>query len=111
MPNSKNRVNQGLNSDDQLLFVKSLMQNPGEIGQVAPSSRFLADGMVANLDLAHAKVVVEYGPGTGAVTRSILERCGPQTAFFAMETNTNMISILQRRFPNLNIVHDSAEHV
>lgn len=96
---------------DQILFVKSLVENPGEIGQVTPSSRFLAEGMVANLDLATAKAVVEFGPGTGAVTKAIIKKCGAETTFFALETNANMITIWQRRFPNHQIIHDSAENI
>ena len=61
-------------SNDQFLFVKSLLQNPVEIGQVIPSSRFLAGRMVSKLNLKQARVVVEFGPGTGSVTRAILDR-------------------------------------
>lgn len=96
---------------DQLLFVKSLVENPGEIGQVTPSSRFLAEGMVNNLDLASANAVVEFGPGTGAVTKAIIKKCGEKTTFFALESNANMVTIWQRRFPEHKIIHDSAEHI
>lgn len=96
---------------DQILFVKSLVESPVEIGQVTPSSRFLAEGMVNNLDLAKAQVVVEFGPGTGAVTKAIVKKCGSQTVFFALETNANMITIWQRRFPDHKIIHDSAENI
>lgn len=113
MSKTKNRIQQGLKkfSNEQLFYVKSLVKSPVEIGQVTPSSRFLADAMVSNVDLKTAKLVVEFGPGTGSVTRSILEKCGPQTNFFTMETNANMISILRRRFPDIRIVHDSAEFI
>jgi phosphatidylethanolamine/phosphatidyl-N-methylethanolamine N-methyltransferase len=97
--------------NDQLLFVKSLLKNPGEIGQVMPSSRFLAERMVEKLNLEQARVVVEYGPGTGSVTKAVLDRLGPNTAFFAMESNSTMVSILRRRFPSVHIVHDSAEYI
>ena len=110
-PKKRLSLDIGRFSKDQLLYVKSLVQSPVEIGQVTPSSRFLADGMVAKLDLANARAVVEFGPGTGSVTRAILDRCGKQTTFFAMETNAGMVTILQRRFPNLEVVHDSAEHI
>jgi phospholipid N-methyltransferase len=98
-------------SNDQFLFVKSLLKNPGEIGQVIPSSRFLSERMVDELNLAQAGVVVEFGPGTGSVTRAVLNKLGPNTAFFAIESNSTMVSILRRRFPMVEIVHDSAEHV
>lgn len=96
---------------DQILFVKSLVESPGEIGQVTPSSRFLAGGMVANLDLSSARAVVEFGPGTGAITKAIVKKCGTETTFFALETNANMITIWQRRFPNHKIIRDSAENI
>ncbi|MBL8149058.1 MAG: methyltransferase domain-containing protein [Blastocatellia bacterium] len=67
--------------------------------------------MVANLDLKKAKVVVEFGPGTGSVTKEIMSRLGSQTKFFAFETNENMVSILRRRFPTINVIHDSAENI
>lgn len=114
MSKRKNVIQEGLqkiSKDDQFLFVKSLIEKPGEIGQLAPSSRFLAERMVAKLDLANANVVVEYGPGTGSVTRAILERLGANTTFLAIESNKTMVSILRRKFPKVNIVHDSAEHV
>lgn len=94
-----------------LLFVKSFLKSPVELGSAIPSSRFLAECMVAKLNLQHSRVVVEYGPGTGAVTRSILNRIGPDTAFFALETNPDMCEIFQRRFPGVRIINDSAEHV
>jgi phosphatidylethanolamine/phosphatidyl-N-methylethanolamine N-methyltransferase len=100
-----------LTGSDSLLYVKSLVKSPVEVGQVTPSSRFLAEAMVANVNLANAKIVVEFGPGTGSVTRAILNRCGPHTKFFAMETNAYMVEILQRRFPHVDIVHDSAEFI
>lgn len=98
-------------SKDKLLFVKTLVENPVELGQVTPSSRFLAEGMVANLDLANAKAVVEFGPGTGAITKAIVKKCGDKTKFFAVETNANMIEIWQRRFPEHQIIQDSAENI
>lgn len=94
-----------------LLFVKSFLKSPVELGSAIPSSRFLAECMVAKLNLQHARVVVEYGPGTGAVTRSILDRIGSDTAFFALETNPDMCEVFQRRFPGVHIINDSAEHV
>ncbi len=98
-------------SPTPLLFFKSLLQNPGEIGQVTPSSRFLAQRMVAKLDFAKARVVVEFGPGTGAVTAAILPQLGKNTAFFALESNINMVTILRQRFPHIEVVHDSAEQI
>ena len=40
---------------------------------IAPSSRFLAEAMVKPLSRGGSKQVVEFGPGTGVMTRTLLE--------------------------------------
>jgi phospholipid N-methyltransferase len=42
-------------------------------GAIVPSSDALGKAIVRNLDLSHAKAVVEYGPGTGAFTTYVLQ--------------------------------------
>jgi phospholipid N-methyltransferase len=90
-------------------FFGAFLKRPAEVGAIAPSSRSLARRMVAGMDLAGARYVVEYGPGTGAFTREILERIGPDTAFFAVEKNPDFVAVLHRRFPGLDVVEASAE--
>ena len=55
--------------------------------------------------------VVEFGPGTGAFTRLILERIGKQTAFLALELDEKHARGLRQHFPRLNVYHDSAERI
>ncbi len=90
-------------------FFGAFLRRPCEVGAIAPSSRSLARRMVAGMRLETARCVVEYGPGTGAFTREILERIGPQTTFFAIEKNPEFIPVLRTRFPGLDVVEASAE--
>jgi phosphatidylethanolamine/phosphatidyl-N-methylethanolamine N-methyltransferase len=90
-------------------FFGAFLRRPSEVGAIAPSSRSLARRMVAGMDLAHAACVVEYGPGTGAFTREILDRIGPGTVFFAIEKNPEFVAILRARFPGLDVAEASAE--
>ena len=92
-------------------FFRAFLKKPAEVGAIAPSSRSLARRMVAGMDLAHARCVVEYGPGTGAFTQEILERIGPDTTFFAIEKNPDFIPVLRERFPTLDVVEASAEEL
>jgi phosphatidylethanolamine/phosphatidyl-N-methylethanolamine N-methyltransferase len=93
-------------------FWKSLIQNPLETGSVVPSSRRLAQLMVAQAhNLQDAKLVVELGPGTGAFTSAILDRLNAQAHFLAIERNPTMVRFLNRKFPNLAVVCDSAERL
>jgi phospholipid N-methyltransferase len=92
-------------------FFSAFLRRPAEVGAIAPSSRSLARRMVAGMDLASARCVVEYGAGTGAFTREILGRLGPDTRFVAIEKNPDFIPVLRRRFPKLDVVEASAEEL
>ncbi len=90
-------------------FFSAFLRRPAEVGAIAPSSRSLARKMVAGMDLSRARSVVEYGPGTGAFTREILDRIGPGATFFAIEKNPDFIPVLRQRFPGLDVAEASAE--
>ena len=57
-----------------LEFFKGFLKNPREVGSVIPSSRFLTRRTLECGDIAHARVIVELGPGTGVLTRHALQR-------------------------------------
>jgi phospholipid N-methyltransferase len=67
---------------------------------IVPSSRFLAEAMVEPLPLASAKVVVELGPGTGAMTGELLQRTPPDARILAFEINPRFVSYLRQEFPD-----------
>ncbi len=56
-------------------------------------------------------MVIELGPGTGAFTRLIRERLNPATTFIALELNVDHVRALRRKFPGLEVYHDSAERM
>lgn len=66
---------------------------------------FLKDENVARkivndfLDHAPAGVVVEVGPGTGVLTKYLLQR--PEIRFFAVEADVRMVTLLRQKFPML----------
>jgi phosphatidylethanolamine/phosphatidyl-N-methylethanolamine N-methyltransferase len=67
--------------------------------------------MLANCDLGQARTVVELGPGTGPVTRPILEAIGPHTLFLALELDADHVRNLRQRYPRLRVFRDSAEQL
>jgi len=96
---------------ERLQFLGAFLREPARVGSFAPSSPALAQAMLRGCDLRNAKTVVEFGPGTGSFTRLILQRMGRQTAFFAIELDDKHARGLRRRFPGLNVYHDSAEQI
>jgi len=87
------------------------MSKPGTTGAVAPSSAFLAQMMVAALDLGNAEAVLEYGPGTGVFTEYILREMKPASKFAAIEVNPQFAEIFKARFPGARLVEDSVANV
>jgi phosphatidylethanolamine/phosphatidyl-N-methylethanolamine N-methyltransferase len=67
--------------------------------------------MLEDLDLRSATSVLEYGPGTGVFTGSILEQIGPQTNFAAIELNSRLASLLRARHPQVSVFEDSVANV
>ncbi len=78
---------------------------------VAPSSRFLARAMIAPLPLSDAEIVVELGPGTGAMTRLLLDIVPADARVLAFEINPRFVKYLREDIndPRLEVIEAGAE--
>jgi phospholipid N-methyltransferase len=90
------------------LFFSQFWRSPTTIGAALPSSRRLAAAMVAPIDFATARLVVEFGPGTGPFTRAIAERLGPGCRYLGIELNPVFAQRLAHEFPSLDFACGSA---
>lgn len=97
----------------RLLFARNFLANPRGVGSVVPSSRRLTARLLAAIDWNAAETIVEYGPGTGVVTRALLARMAPDARLFAFETNGEFVTYLRRTIadPRLEVIEGSAETV
>lgn len=91
-----------------LRFLKEFITSPKAVGAVLPSSSRLASRVVEEARVGHASVVVEWGPGTGAITNAVLERLPHDATFFAMEISPEFVETMRVRFPQVTVHHDSA---
>lgn len=95
-------------SDGFALFVGQFFRKPGEVRSLVPSSRAL--GLRATEPLSRATgLVVELGPGTGTITRCILERGVPPGRLVLMEMNPAFCTALGREFPGVRVVNAAAQ--
>src|SRR5271154_3563598 len=69
------------------LFARNFFKFPSMIGSVVPSSKFLVKDLMAEVDWDRARVLVEFGPGVGTLTREILKRMRPDAVLVAIELN------------------------
>jgi len=82
-------------------------------GAVAPSSRFLARAMLEPLKLRPRCVIVELGPGTGVMTRALLNILPPDGNILAFEISDRFYSYLNEKIPDkrLVVLNTGAEHL
>ena len=94
---------------------RQFLSQPSRVGAVAASSSILANAMLDSLDWERISVLVEYGPGTGAITRQICNRVAQpahsQLDFFAVEVNDAFADALTTSFPDLDLAHDSVANI
>lgn len=94
-------------------FARNFFKNPRMLGSVIPSSRYLVHQLVRKVRWDEARVIVEYGPGVGTITREVLRRMRPDATLVVIELNDDFVDVLRRNFndPRLRVVHGSAAEV
>jgi phospholipid N-methyltransferase len=86
------------------LFAQNFFKHPRMLGSLIPSSRFLVDQILKQIDFTQARTIVEYGPGVGTMTGEILRRMNRQARLIAFETNPDFVSYLQAHYPGDDFV-------
>lgn len=92
---------------ETLLFFRQLLSRPKQISAIAPSSRFLARAMAAGLKPGDR--VVEFGPGTGVLTKSILDAGVKPQSLTLFEFNPDFVAHLRSSFPGATILNEGAQ--
>jgi phosphatidylethanolamine/phosphatidyl-N-methylethanolamine N-methyltransferase len=92
----------------KLFFLKQYLRKPLGTGAITPSSKKLAQLMVANLDMEPEDVVVELGPGTGVFTREILANGVAPRKLVLIEFNADFARYLRQEFPKVRVVEGDA---
>jgi phosphatidylethanolamine/phosphatidyl-N-methylethanolamine N-methyltransferase len=97
---------------DTLSFFWSFLRHPREVGSIVPSSRYLARAVTAHVPPS-AQCVAEFGPGTGPITRVLLERLQPKATVLALEIDAALCDVLRRDLPDprLRVLETPAQHL
>jgi phospholipid N-methyltransferase len=97
--NSKNS-----SSLDGLRFFGEFLRSPLRTAALAPSSAALAQAVTHPVPERGEPVVVELGPGTGSFTREIQRKLRGRGYHLAVELNPIWAELVQRRFPDVDVV-------
>ncbi|WP_439383697.1 class I SAM-dependent methyltransferase [Amycolatopsis lexingtonensis] len=92
-------------------ITSEFLRHPLLTGAIAPSSPRLAEPMTAGLGLERATRVAELGPGTGVFTEAVLALLRPEARLTAVEINPRFAEALRKRFPQVDVVTGTAEHL
>lgn len=94
-------------------FFTQSLKRMRQVGSLVPSSRFLASSMCEHIDSSAAINIVELGPGTGPVTRSILPRMNGSSRLLCIEQNQAFVDHLKRSVTDerVHIVQGDAQNM
>ena len=97
----------------RLLFAREFLKHPILLGSALPSSRFLVQRLLRQVDWPATRVLVEYGPGVGTFTAEILQRLRPDATLVAIEASDEFVRHLRHAYkdPRLVVIHGSAVDV
>lgn len=93
---------------DEARFLRQWAESPLKTGAVAPSGQELSRLMAHYVELDRPGVIVELGPGTGAVTQALIERGVPQDRLLLIEYSPEFCTLLRERFPHATVVNGNA---
>ena len=81
------------------------------MGAVTPSGKVLARAMARYVDPDIAGPVIELGPGTGAVTKALVERGIDPSRLVLVEFNPSFCRLLRTRYPDATVVQGDAYRI
>jgi len=99
--------------NSKLIFFSNFINKPKEVAAISTSSKYLINKIIKNIDFNKTKCIVEYGPGIGTVTKSILKNLNRDTKLICFESNSEFCMFLHKNLNDsrLIIVNDSAENI
>jgi phosphatidylethanolamine/phosphatidyl-N-methylethanolamine N-methyltransferase len=91
-------------------FFRQWVKAPLVTASIIPSSQALATGMVRTV-IPGEGPVVELGPGSGVITRHLIDRGVAEEDLVLVECNPYFAGRLRARFPRARVVQGFAQHV
>ena len=93
---------------DELKFLRGLVARPRMTGAISPSGPALDPRMASHVDPNDDLPVIELGPGTGVVTKALVERGVAQKRIIAIEYSPEFCRLIRERFPGVTVIEGDA---
>lgn len=93
---------------DEMRFLRGFLANPLKVASPVPSGQKLARAIARQIDPRPGGTVLELGPGTGAVTKAILEFGVAPADLAGIEFDPEFVGLLRTRFADVRILSGDA---
>lgn len=90
---------------EEIRFLEALKREPKSVGAVWPTGQIMARSMASVVDPVSSLPVLELGPGTGVITKAILDTGLYAGKLHAVEFTPTFVRELKLRFP-LSHIHE-----
>lgn|SRR5690606_350319 len=94
--------------DEEIRFFKGWIDGPKAVGAILPTSSVTARRMASVIDTQSGLPVLELGPGTGVITKAILNHGVKPADLYSIEYSQDFTDHLRRNFPDVNILQGDA---
>lgn len=98
----------GRKFDEEIRFFKGWMDGPKSVGAICPTSSVTARRMASVITPSSGLPVLELGPGTGVITKAILESGISPSDLVSIEYSTDFFQHLTRSYPGVNFINGDA---
>lgn len=87
---------------ERVWFLRKFLRDPKQVASVWPSSHWLAAALVRDIVVPEGGAILEFGPGTGPVTRAIDDLLRGQrfAHYLGIERDPEFVALLRKRFPD-----------
>jgi phosphatidylethanolamine/phosphatidyl-N-methylethanolamine N-methyltransferase len=94
--------------DDELRFFRGWLDKPKAVGSIIPTSSVTSKRMASVVNPRSGLPVLELGPGTGVITRAILQRGVRPEDLYLVEYSADFVDHLRSHFAGVNVIHGDA---
>lgn len=94
--------------DDELRFFRGWLDKPKAVGSIVPTSSVTSKRMASVINPHSGLPVLELGPGTGVITRAILNQGVRPQDLYLIEYSRDFVDHLRSNFPGVNVIHGDA---
>lgn len=94
--------------DDEIRFLKGVISTPKTVGAIMPTSARMAARMASIIDTGSGLPVLELGPGTGVITKAILDKGVKPENLVSVEYSGEFVRHLRGKYPGVNFINGDA---